>query len=190
MEKEGVIERIHNPAESSTFTFRFKVVEPIVSIRDMAVSEAMKQKASKKRIMSKGEYVYAQCIQVGLGLSVSGLLLLTFFAFAISVGIFLYYVLCFGMWGAAFGTLFALTPAVLTYYLGKWTQGAIQRFEKMDSGVPLTRAIIADLPAADSLVRASAEPSQAQQCVLLRAARETTEGHEEELLRASVGGRE
>ena len=61
---------------------------------------------------------------------------------------------------------------------------------KVDPGVPLTRANTADLPAPDSLVRASAEPVQEQQAVLLRAATETQERHEEQLVRASAGGTE
>lgn len=52
--------------------------------------------------------------------------------------------------------------------------------------VPLTRANTAGLPAPDSLVRASQEPLQAQQKILLRPALETTERQEEELLRAST----
>ena len=60
----------------------------------------------------------------------------------------------------------------------------------IDPGVPLTRANTADLPAPDSLVRASAEPVQEQQAVLLRAATETAERHEEQLVRALAGGTE
>ena len=52
---------------------------------------------------------------------------------------------------------------------------------------PLTRANTADLPAPDTLVRASSEPMQAQQAVLLRAAAEGQETPQEEMLRASVG---
>lgn len=48
----------------------------------------------------------------------------------------------------------------------------------------------ANIPASESLVRASSEPMQAQQAILLRAASETTETHEEQLLRASVEGQE
>ena len=46
----------------------------------------------------------------------------------------------------------------------------------MEEVTLLTRANTADLPAPDSLVRASAEPMQEQQAVLLRAATETQRG--------------
>ena len=67
---------------------------------------------------------------------------------------------------------------------------AISRFREakaIDAGVPLTRANSADLPAPDSLVRASSEPMQAQEAVLLRAVVKGQEKHEEHLVRASVG---
>ena len=61
--------------------------------------------------------------------------------------------------------------------------------EKVEEAVvPLTRANTANLPAPDSLVRASSEPLQTQEAVLLRAAAgEKQERHEEQLVRASVG---
>ena len=59
--------------------------------------------------------------------------------------------------------------------------------ENMDIGIPFTRANTTDMPASESLVRASQEPLQAQEMILLRAAMETTEGQEEQLLRASGG---
>ena len=57
----------------------------------------------------------------------------------------------------------------------------------IDPGVPLTRANTADMPAPDTLVRASTEPLQAQQSVLLRAAAEGQETPPEQLVRASMG---
>ncbi len=62
--------------------------------------------------------------------------------------------------------------------------------KKIDMGVPVTRVNAADLPAPDSLVRASQEPLQAQEGVLLRAATQTQDRHEEQLLRAAAGGQE
>lgn len=44
-----------------------------------------------------------------------------------------------------------------------------------------------NLPAPDTLVRASEEPVQAQKAMLLRAATETRERHEEQLVRAAGG---
>ena len=61
-----------------------------------------------------------------------------------------------------------------------------QRFVQQQK--PFMNAHAAKLPASDSLVRASEEPLQAQQSILLRAAIETTEKQEDELLRASAGG--
>ncbi len=59
--------------------------------------------------------------------------------------------------------------------------------KQVDIGIPLTRANTADLPAPETLVRASSEPSQAQEAVLLRAAAEGQETPPEQLVRASVG---
>ena len=52
---------------------------------------------------------------------------------------------------------------------------------------PLTRANIADLPASESLVRASKEPAYGQGTALLRAANNKQDEHEEQLLRAASG---
>ena len=64
----------------------------------------------------------------------------------------------------------------------------IRTFKKarqIDPGVPRTRANIAHLPAAESLVRASEQPVLSQQSVLLRPAADTQDKHEEQLLRPS-----
>jgi hypothetical protein len=78
----------------------------------------------------------------------------------------------------------------ISLFFGYAGQLAIKEAKQTDPGVPLTRANTANLPAPDSLVRASAEPMQEQQAVLLRAATETQERHEEQLVRASAGGTE
>jgi len=57
---------------------------------------------------------------------------------------------------------------------------------KIDIGVPLSRANTSDLPADESLVRASQEPMQEQQSILLRAATEVQQTPPEQLLRASA----
>ena len=74
-----------------------------------------------------------------------------------------------------------------TYYSFRRAMSGITCVKQMDPGVPLTRANTADLRASDSLVRASSEPIQAQQAVLLRAAAEGMETQPEQLVRASVG---
>lgn len=62
---------------------------------------------------------------------------------------------------------------------------SLKRARKINVGIPLSNANTAHLPAADTLVRASAEPMQAQQNVLLRVALEGQKRHEEQLVRAS-----
>ncbi|MCW3096731.1 MAG: hypothetical protein JWL77_2349 [Chthonomonadaceae bacterium] len=63
----------------------------------------------------------------------------------------------------------------------------MQEGEELDAGIPFTRANTADLPPADSLVRASDEPVQQQKSVLLRAAIPGPKTRPEELVRATLG---
>ena len=84
------------------------------------------------------------------------------------------------------GWLCTWTPPIgvaslLLLYLGV---RALKEIKKVETGIPLTRANTANLPAPDSLVRPSQKPLQAQETVLLRAATETIQT-QEELLRAS-----
>ncbi len=65
----------------------------------------------------------------------------------------------------------------------------LYRIEKVDV-VPVTRANIAELPAAESLVRPSDQPKQIQKRVLLRAVEVWQDDHEEQLMRASTGNEE
>ena len=69
----------------------------------------------------------------------------------------------------------------------RMSNAVLDRVDQMNNVVPLTRANTADLPAPESLVRASAEPVQEPQAVLLRAATTTQEKHEEQLVRAAGG---
>ena len=86
------------------------------------------------------------------------------------------------------GSLFAtLLFGSCAYACAKLSDASTEQAEKINPGVPLTRANTADLPAPDSLVRASSEPLQAQESVLLRAATEKGETPPEQLVRASVG---
>ena len=154
----------------------------------------MKQEPGK-RIVSKGEYV-GKCIERSAGTLIGSVfLLIAFFSIvvAVCIGSYLLFILILMndspnnlfAWGFGMGMV-----SILGY--GSYVIGsrAIKRADHIEPGLPFTRANTANLPAPDSLVRASAEPLQAQQSVLLRAATETLERHEEELLRASVGGRE
>lgn len=67
----------------------------------------------------------------------------------------------------------------------KWaTEAGLKKTAQSIDVLPLTRANTADIPAPKSLVRASSEPMQIQEAVLLRAAEAEQEKHEEQLLRA------
>ncbi len=134
-----------------------------------------------KRIVSKRAYVKAQGQKVGA--STFGLLLLFVgFIGLLTIGIVLPSttsvlagLLVFGGVGGA------------SLYLGYLGGRTMKEARQIDPGVPLTRANTADLPAPDSLVRASSEPMQAQETVLLRAAEAGQERHKEQLLRAVTG---
>lgn len=73
----------------------------------------------------------------------------------------------------------------LTYFLWQSSRHAFRRAASVPAVVPLTHANTADLPAPDSLVRASSKSVQEQQAVLLRAAK-GMETPPEQLVRASV----
>jgi hypothetical protein len=137
-----------------------------------------------KRIVSKKTYVNAQIKKATLG-SVSILLL------GSAVGLA---VVTLGVMGLVSARILLLPIAILGWstslFVGYMGIRAVNRLEEIDPGVPLTRANTAHLSALDSLVRASEEPVQEQQAVLLRAATQTQERHEEQLVRASAGGAE
>ena len=66
---------------------------------------------------------------------------------------------------------------------------AFQNAQRKKLDIPFTRANIADLPAPQSLVRASEEPTQAQETILLRAATsaQASETPAEQLVRPMEG---
>lgn len=142
---------------------------------------------SKKRIVGKRTYVCSISAKILLRvLGIASCLLLVYFAGNL-VRLFLsrpedipFY-----------PTVIILIFPVLFVSCGLYQGVRIFRVAKqVDVGVPLTRVNTADLPAPDSLVRASSQPVQAQEIVLLRASKETQDKHEEQLLRATVGGEE
>jgi hypothetical protein len=153
-------------------------------------------KSSKtgKRIVSKGEYVKAKSKKTGLFIvaAIICALACTCLILSVSSGTdipgdywithldkmhpFLCYCLLLLLLVLS-GRLFIVAKNVTT-------------FAMRQESVPLTRANTAELPASNSLVRASAPPVQEPQAVLLRAATETQERHEEQLVRASAGGTE
>ena len=161
---------------------------------------------TEKRIVSRGAYVQASVHQAGTYLtSCCQLLLCGFFRLIAAVCgvIFLYgsiarvssalyrvssapYEDRFELWQlSGYGFLFLVSIAA-SIGLGSASKASLDRAETIDPGVPLTRHNVADLPAPDSLVRASSEPMQAQQAVLLRAAAQGQETLPEQLVRASV----
>jgi hypothetical protein len=138
-----------------------------------------------KRIVSKGEYVKAQGKQiafVSFGLCLLGLGALCFICAGLT--------LLVSYIGFATPVTTVSTALLLTFAsIGAFLTGGLvlEKANKIDPGVPLTLANTAHLPAHDSLVRASAQPVQEQEAVLLRAATEAQERHEEQLVRAAGG---
>jgi hypothetical protein len=76
-----------------------------------------------------------------------------------------------------------LIAGIGTRVLIRMSNAVLDRVDQMNNVIPLTRANTADLPASESLVRASAEPIQQQEAVLLRAATQGVETPSEQLLR-------
>ncbi len=156
--------------------------------------------ASGKRLVSKGEYVRAQAGRFGLGMSGSGAIILGclcglaafIMIFLVIIG-FIYAVL-HDFWafvhheGTSMVSFLTWSFALIAAAWGLLRWG-VERVKKASTinVVPITRANTADLPANDSLVRASSQPAQAQEGVLLRASGETQDKCEEQLLRASAG---
>lgn len=128
-----------------------------------------------KQIVSKGEYFRVLITNVSLGV---GSIIAVFLAvMSLICAWWLGY--NYQMSGAV------LLLSVFAYFLLRHSVKWLYQAVKEETVVPLTRANTADLPAPDSLVRASSEPLQAQEGVLLRAAAgETPAGPEEQLLRA------
>lgn len=152
----------------------------------MAGADMKQEQQTGKRIVSKGTYVAnivdKFCVYAGGAL---GILLC---------------LLCLGCVGLLFYELREISTSELPLFVilvllmsgGTWfvfprAKKIIQAANEMDVGVPLTCANTADLPALDSLVRASSEPLQAQEAVLLRAAEQEQETPPEQLVRASMG---
>ena len=142
-----------------------------------------------RRIVSKKAYVRnlyrkASAASTGMGLLAISLLALVMAIFLlvamvssivahiVPLWLSLLLLACTGLLGG--GGIFIL-------HLGR---RAIREAKQMQAGVPLTRANIGDLPVPESLVRASSEPVQSLQAVLLRAATGTDTTSSEHLVRA------
>ena len=147
----------------------------------------------RKRIVSRGKYAQILGVRTGLGVS-SGVLISAGFVFTAATLVL----------AVAFvGDLFSLPKEALTlkFFLG-WTVGLLcfagvsalcfklgltanKQQKALRNVVPMTKDIIEAVPTPEMLVRASVEPIQEQQAVLLRAAAPTQDTHEEQLLRAT-----
>lgn len=151
----------------------------------------MNKQEPGKRIVSKGEY--ATRIIQKMGLQCGSLSLLLFSV----IGFFV--MMCCLVVGCMFiadymrgwnhivagliAFLIAVTLGALSYLLWQAANRAIVAAGLIAPCLPLTRANTADLPAIESLVRASAEPLQIQQNVLLRAATQSEQTPPEQLVR-------
>jgi hypothetical protein len=150
-----------------------------------------------KRIVSKGEYAKAQrkraaLFSLGVSLIVAALGgILAFASILLPLGRYMRefpeadFVWLYPIITVAGLIIFVLAAGLLAHIV---RVGAIFMFKKanaIDPGIPIHRVPPADLPAPDSLVRASEEPRQEPQAVLLRAATQTQERHEEQLVRAA-----
>jgi len=135
---------------------------------------------NKKRIVSKGQYVQAQGKRIGIGSAGVGLLFLSalfaLFAF-LSIGFAIV------TSKVLYGIFVGVVCAAASFQLGSWGLASLRHANTIDPGVPLTRQVADTLPAEESLVRASEEPVQEQQAVLLRAATSDRETPSDQLVR-------
>lgn len=142
-----------------------------------------------KKIVSKGKYAQVQGLRAGTFLWGIGLIVAGIVCAVIALCLCVTLIVAFpdgshmsGLTVVAVAVCAALCAAG-TYRLGKMGVTKIEQAERMNNVVPLTRITAPYLSAPESLVRASGEPIQEQQTVLLRAATQTQERHEEQLLR-------
>ena len=153
----------------------------------------MGSKTTGKRIVSKAEYVKAQATR--LGWVCSGIL--TFIVVSVCMLLFIVPLMQNdhgvlnkrGEYTCSTSTMIIVFIVVgFSLYLTAKMQDCItEKFVNIDPGVPLTHANAANLLAPDSLVRASSEPIQEQQTVLLRAVAAEQQTPPEQLVRASSG---
>ena len=132
----------------------------------------MEPEKKAKRIVSKAEYARIQTIRFGLILSSLPLLTLILGHGAIGRWLFPgHHIFVF-----AVGQILAMLLLVPLCRL-------LKKAQAIGDVVPVTRINTAHLPADESLVRASQEPVQEQQSILLRAAAEVGQTPAEQLLR-------
>ncbi len=138
----------------------------------------MKQKPQvDTRIVSKGEYVKAQSKKAWAVTQAVGVVL-----GAVTVlGFLIHYQI---LDSRVFGPIAYIIAFAVFSFAGR----QVRIIHAIEPVTPLTRANTGCLPAPDSLVRASQEPTQVQKDILLRAAvGDTQSKNEGHLFRASVG---
>ena len=124
-----------------------------------------------KRIVSKG--VYASHVSRKATLSSSGITLCTIGGTGLIIACLitlLVMVKGFSWQGVFLIIAFDLIVGSCSAALVRYGLKAVREARDIAPVVPLTRANTADLPAPDSLVRASQQPTQEQEVTLLRAA--------------------
>ncbi len=152
----------------------------------------MEPKQKQKRLVSKSEFAKIQSIRLGLSATSLCLLSLMVCSFAVTV-------VCI----QSLIVRITYSSHIYNVYIGMLSLGflsgcgglfswkllvaSVKKTKALGKVVPFTRANTADLPAPDSLVRASEKPVQAQADMLLRAATDVQQAAPEQLLRATTG---
>ena len=145
-----------------------------------------------RRLVGKGEYVQTQSRRAGLRFWAMILYVLAaFFALSAASCVIACLITAFsGSPNAIEDSIYNLLGfgfvGSLAWLLRKWGNANVKRAREIEPGILFTRANTANLPAPDSLVRASSEPVQAQETVLLRAAQNGQGESAEQLLRAAA----
>jgi len=132
----------------------------------------------KQRIVSKSQYVQALSKRLGLTSMGCGLMILTYLC-----GVTAIFLISPQILGGLIGFAASMGFGLLACALGKWSFDSFRRAKTIDPGVPLTQKVVETLPAEESLVRASEEPTQTQQAILLRAATPDDSTPSEQLVR-------
>ena len=135
---------------------------------------------NKKRIVSKGQYLWVQSKRISLNVTGCGLVGLACLCVVV-MGAGIVGLLIYDRWWQAVGFLLLSWPFV--YFLRKMGYRSFQKAETIDPVIPLTHQTASTLSDEESLVRASEEPIQEQQAILLRAATDNQETSADQLVR-------
>ena len=148
----------------------------------------------RRRIVSKGAYATIrrqEAFKFSIGLCfivIAGMALFVGLIIGVRFGIEAQYGVSIKAQGvmAAACSVTALFCGIGAFLCFKALQGSLYEVGQIEVKSLFIRVNTADLPAHDSLVRASSEPLQTQETVLLRAAAQGMETPPEQLVRASV----